>query len=140
MGVVDVQFTAILRNQRIVTLSSEWFGWCYMIHLGSGLELGEEPAKSGGNFWPKVVHFASLKVPKNWINVLKWHIFGAGGTENFEKFRWFSKNSLTLAKIEHSITWKCIVMREMSKKVEKPLYIGYFSKFLKWHIFRIFQS
>ena len=56
------------------------------------------------------------------------------------KFWWFGKNSSIFAKKnEDLIAWKCIVMHKPYKKTKKSLYIGYFSKFLKWPIFRKLQ-
>ena len=39
-------------------------------------------------------------------------------------------------KIEDFIAWKCIGMHEMTKKIDKSLYVGCFSKFFKLHIVR----
>lgn len=75
--------------------------------------------------------------------------FWAGGAEKWKKlaimthfwrqgatnFKKSSKNSLIFVKFQDFISWKCGVMHKMTKKVEKSLYLGYFSIFLKWNIF-----
>ena len=98
-------------------------------------QIGKTPVKRSGHCWLKVTHFLVVKALKTWKNRLKWHVFGAAGAENFEKFRWFRIKLLIFVKIEVFIAWKCIVMHKMTNNVEKLLYTGYFLKFQKRHIF-----
>ena len=66
--------------------------------------------KGGGAIWRSVTHFSAPKAPKNgnfWnilgINWVKWHIFGAVGAENFEKFRYFGEKSPNFVKKKISL-------------------------------------
>ena len=66
--------------------------------------------QKGGQFWRSVTHFSAPKAPKNgnfWKvfgkNWVKWHIFGAAGAENFEKFWCFSEKSPIFEKFEDFI-------------------------------------
>ena len=107
----------------------------------SGIALeGVTPQKGGGWLWPFGDHFFGAEGAEKWEllkifgqNYVQWPIFGAAGAENFVKFRYFSEKSPNFVKVEDFIAQLCIKWR---KKSRKPLYIGYFSKFVQWPLFR----
>ena len=88
--------------------------------------MGANGQGGGGAIWRSATHYPAPNALKNgnfWKflgkNWVKWHIFGAAGDENFDKFWYLNEKSPIFVKVEDFL----IIMHKMTKKVEKTHFI-----------------